>query len=94
MAFIRAFLRTDLSRGDWYAGIRGFLSADAQEKYTTVDPRNVPSTEIVGGAAVVDASSVFLASVEVPTGAGVFAVTLSRSEVGEDWVVERAELQQ
>lgn len=92
LAFVRAFLRTDLSREGWYAGIRGFLSEDAQEKYTTVDPRNVPSTEITGEAAVVDTSSVFLAGVEVPTAAGVFAVTLSRSEAGEDWAVEGAEL--
>lgn len=92
VAFVRAFVRTDLSEEDWYAGIRGFLSEEAQEKYLTVDPRNVPSTEITGDAQLVDDSSVFLAIVEVPTAAGVFAVTLSRSEAGQDWAVEGAEL--
>lgn len=92
VAFVRALVRTDLSEQDWYAGIRGFLSEEAQEKYRTVDPRNVPSTEITGEAALVDDSSVFLAIVEVPTAAGVFAVTLSRSEANQDWAVERAEL--
>ncbi len=92
LAFVRAFLRTDLPRDDWYVGIRGFLSEDAQEKYTTVNPRNVPNAEVTGEAVLVDSSSAFLAGVEVPTAAGVFAVTLSRSEVGESWVVEGAEL--
>lgn len=90
-AFMRAFARPDLSREDWYAGIAGFLSADAQEKYTTVDPRNIPATALTGEAVLADDSSVFLAVVEVPTDAGDFAVTLSRSEAGEDWTVERAE---
>lgn len=90
-AFMRAFARPDLSREDWYAGIAGFLSADAQEKYTTVDPRNIPATALTGEAVLADDSLVFLAVVEVPTDAGDFAVTLSRSEAGEDWTVERAE---
>ena len=92
VAFVRAFVRTDLSEEDWYAGIRGFLSEEAQDNYLTVDQRNFPSTEITGDAQLVDDSSVFIAIVEVPTSAGVFAVTLSRSEAGQDWDVEGAEL--
>ena len=73
----------------WWADLEPALSAQAAADYAGTDPAAVPARAVTGTAVLVDDSSAYLASVEVPTDAGAYEVLLSRAGAGAPWLVER-----
>ena len=91
VAFLRAFARPDLPAEDWHAGLTGFMTPEAAELFAYVDPANVPATQVTGTPAVSPGGSVYLAVVQVPTDAGTYRVTLTRTAAGQPWLVTYAD---
>lgn len=83
------FARPSLDRATWWADLEPYLSAQAQADYLGVDPANVPVRRITGPIELVPLKTHLVAIAHVPTDAGLYAVTLSRSEAAPQWAVER-----
>ncbi|GAA4427240.1 hypothetical protein GCM10023169_26950 [Georgenia halophila] len=90
-AFMRAFARPDLGADEWLAGMAGFMTDQAVELFSYVDPANVPATSLTGEVAIAENQPPTLAEVLVGTDAGTYRVTLSRVAQGDPWMVEYAE---
>lgn len=86
---MRLYARPDVSEETWTANLQPLLSDQAQEDYSYVDPRNVPVTKVTGPVRLVPMSSDLVSIARVPTDAGLYAVTLSRTAEEPRWVVER-----
>lgn len=86
---MRLFARPELSPKAWWADLEPLLSASARQDYYGVDPSQVPVTEVFGPARLVPLGTKLLAIVHVPTDAGLYAVTFSRSKEEPRWAVER-----
>jgi hypothetical protein len=65
------------------------MSTQGLADLSGVDPGHVPATRVVGPAVSVPMPTDRLATVRVPTDAGVYEVLLSRSPQQPVWVVER-----
>lgn len=83
------FARPGLSAEDWWADLEPLLSAKAQQDYLYVDPARVPVTAVTGKGRLVELGTELVAIVHVPTDAGLYAVTVSRSEEAPEWVADR-----
>lgn len=86
---MRAYARPGLSARAWWAGLRPYLSADAQLAYAGTDPSTIPVTGVSGGARLTPASGPALARVAVPTSTGTYLLLLTRSVHRRDWLVTR-----
>jgi hypothetical protein len=84
-----AYARPDLSARAWWAGLRPYLTADAQAAYAGTDPRAITVTGVTGPARLTPASSPSLARVAIPTSAGSYLLLLTRSVHRRDWLVTR-----
>lgn len=73
----------------WWAELETMFSPLAAADYADTDPAQVPARQITGPAELVEESSVFLATVDVPTDVGAYQVLLSRTGDGQSWLVER-----
>lgn len=93
VAFMRAFARPDLPEAEWMQGIKGFLTSNGAEIYGTVDPANVPATEVIGEPTVHESFAAAVALVDVDTDAGTYQVTLTRIKQSDPWLVDYAEPQ-
>lgn len=82
------FARPQTPRGQWWSELEPLLSEQARTDYLGVDPAQVPVTKVTGPPKVVDLDTAMLAIVHIPTDAGLYAVTLSRSDEDPDWRVE------
>ena len=87
-AAMTAYARPDLSARAWWAGLRPYLTADAQAAYAGTDPVTIAARAVIGPARLTPASLPALARVAVPTDTGLYVVLLSRSP-GRPWSVER-----
>lgn len=88
-AAMTAFARPHLEHDTWWAGLEPLLTYDAAVDYSYTDPANVPASEVTGRATVVGEASAYLASVQVPTDAGIYTVLLVRADGDAPWLVER-----
>lgn len=86
---LRAFARPDLDHGLWWAELEPLLTTHAAEDYAYVDPANIPVRGITGEAFIVEDTSTYVATVEVPTDAGPYQVLLTRKNADEPWLVSR-----
>ena len=84
-----AFAQPDLDFELWWAGLEPLLSGSAIQAYRTVDPAQIPATEVVGEASLPGWDTPRIARVGVPTDAGVYLVIVSRNEADPVWRVER-----
>lgn len=83
------FARPGVEADTWWEDLEPHLSAQARHDYAYVDPRNVPASNVTGTGDLVTMDSPRVAIVHVPTDAGLYAVTLSRSPAEPEWVAER-----
>lgn len=67
------------------------LTPSARTTYQYVAVENVPAREVRGEGEVVDDSSPYLASIEVKTDVGTYAVLLARTGQDAPWRAERIE---
>ena len=84
-----AYARPDLSARAWWAGLRPYLTADAQTAYAGTDPGAIPVTGVTGPARLTPASSPALARVAIPTRNGSYLLLLTRGVHRRDWLVTR-----
>ncbi len=89
VAGMTAFAQPDLDFELWWAGLEPLLSGSAIQAYRTVDPAQIPATEVVGEASLPGWDTPRIARVGVPTDAGVYLVIVSRNEADPVWRVER-----
>lgn len=86
---MRLFARPGISARAWWADLKPLLSDQAQRDYYGVDPARVPVSKVTGDGRLVELDTALVAIVHVPTNAGLYAVTVSRSSQEPRWVVER-----
>ena len=86
---MRLFARPDRPADAWWADLEPLLSAQARQDYYGVDPARVPVTAVTGPARLVPLDTELVAIAHIPTDAGLYAVTLSRTPQAPAWMVER-----
>lgn len=84
-----AFARPQLNPRAWYDGMLPYLSQRGAEAYSGTDPSAIRVTAVTGDGAVLEGSTDVLLIVALPTDAGTYNITLTRSGVDEAWLVER-----
>ncbi len=88
-AALRAFAQPDLDYDTWWAGLEPLLTQDAAVDYAYVDPANIPVRKVTGEGVIVEDTSAYVATVEVPTDAGNYHVLLIRQDAASPWLVSR-----
>ena len=88
-AAMTAFARPDLDYDTWWAGVEPLLTPEAAEDYAYVDPANIPVRKVTGEGVIVEDTSAYVATVEVPTDAGNYHVLLIRQDAASPWLVSR-----
>jgi hypothetical protein len=88
-AVTAAFARPDLDQDAWWAGLEPLLTQQAALDYAYVDPANVPATAVTGPGTVAAGTSAYVATVEVPTDAGPYAIVLTRQDAAAPWLTAR-----
>lgn len=83
------FARRTVSAQQWQADLAPYLTPQAAQAYSHVDPMNVPPTKITGPVTLTPASTPLVARVSVPTDAGVYLVLMSRSDDSPVWLADR-----
>lgn len=91
MRFVRAWARPDLPADRWLSGVRPYAVSAYADLLATVNPANVPATEVIGTGQPVAATAEW-ADVDVRTDAGVLRVRCVRS--GARWLVATVGLRQ
>ncbi|WP_454044651.1 hypothetical protein [Cellulosimicrobium sp. Marseille-Q8652] len=88
-ATMSAFARPDLDHDAWWVGLEPLLTQQAALDYVYADPANVPATAVTGPGTVIEESSAYVATVEVPTDAGTYVLILSRQDAAAPWLTSR-----
>jgi hypothetical protein len=83
------FARRNVTAQQWQADLAPYLTPQAAQAYSHVDPANVPPTKITGKVTLTPASTPLVARVSVPTDAGVYLVLMSRSDDSPVWLADR-----
>lgn len=82
------FCRPTVSRSKWISDLDAELTLEAAAAYRTVDPARIPCRKVTGPAEAVTGDD-YTQLVTVPTDAGRYRVTLSRSSPTASWLVFR-----
>lgn len=88
-ATMTAFARPDLSEAEWWNGLLPHLSQEGAAAYEGTLPENIPVTAVTGDATVLEGATDVIVLVEVPTDAGAYVITLTRSDASQPWLAER-----
>lgn len=86
---MRTFARPDLDQKTWWAGVQPLLTQRASRDYAYVEPSVIPASKVTGKGALELTDSAYVASVKVPTDAGVYTVMLNRDSGDAPWRVIR-----
>ncbi|MDF9279090.1 hypothetical protein P4U43_14975 [Arthrobacter sp. EH-1B-1] len=87
---MRDFARPGVEETQWANDFARWLTPDATVSYSSVDPANVPVTEVTGPATLeVDETNGFGVIATVPTDIGDYRVQLLRQGQDEPWKVNR-----
>jgi hypothetical protein len=82
--FTEAWVRWQLSKARWYAGVAPWATVDLRDQLRYTDPHNVPASKVTGHPKVISTADGYT-SVLVPTDKG--SVALILTEVGSRWLV-------
>lgn len=88
-AAMTAFARPELDYETWWSELEPLLTPQAAETYAYVDPANVPARQVTGEGFLVNDTSAYIATVEVPTDAGRYHLVLNRKDAAAPWLVTR-----
>lgn len=88
-AAMDAFARPDLDHDTWWAGLDPLLTREAAAIYVHVDPANIPVHELTGPGVIVDDTSAYVTTVQIPTDAGRYNILLVRRGGTAPWLVEK-----
>lgn len=83
------FAQPDLDYDTWWAAMEPLMTLDAARNYVYVDPANIPARQVTGPGTIIEDSSTYVATVEVPTDAGRYHVLLIRKDADAPWLVSR-----
>lgn len=83
------FARQSVTAEQWIDELAVYMTPQAAQDYSHVDPNNVPATAVTGPGKVIPTDSAWLARVQVPTNVGAYLVILSRTEEDPTWRVAR-----
>ncbi|WP_245702930.1 hypothetical protein [Arthrobacter subterraneus] len=87
---MRDFARPEVEETQWANDFARWLTPDATVSYSSVDPANVPVTEVTGPATLeIDEANGFGVIATVPTDIGDYRVQLLRQGQDEPWKVNR-----
>jgi hypothetical protein len=84
-----AYARPDLPFDQWWAAVQPLLDQKASQDYAYMDPSRIVATQLTGSAVIVDDTSAYVATVDVPTNAGTYSLILSRVDGKSPWLVSR-----
>lgn len=84
-----AFARPDLSFDEWWERLQPLLDQTASLDYSYMDPAVIPATTITGPAVMVDDTSAYVATIDVPTDVGTYTLILSRADASSPWLTSR-----
>lgn len=88
-AAMTAFARPELDYETWWTDLEPLLTPQAGETYAYVDPANIPARQVTGEGLLVNDTSAYVATVEVPTDAGRYHLVLNRKDAAAPWLVTR-----
>lgn len=86
---LAAFARPALPASDWWAALSPLLTPQAQQDYQYIDPATIPAHQVAGPGAIVENSSRYAVSIDVPSDAGTYTVILTRTSGTAPWLVAR-----
>ena len=86
---VAAFGRPDLSYQDWINGLYPLMTQTGAAAYEGTDPQNVPVRQVTGAGTIFEGSTEVALIVQVPTDAGAYNVSLSRSSADLPWLADR-----
>ncbi|HRL81414.1 MAG TPA: hypothetical protein PLK46_13935 [Propioniciclava sp.] len=86
---MRAYGRPDLAFEEWWAGVSPLLDQKASRDYANLNSSRIPVTSVTGAGVIIDDTSAYVATVEVPTNIGPCTVILSRADAESPWLVSR-----
>ena len=65
------------------------MTPDAARNYVYVDPANIPTRQVTGPGVIIEDSSAYAVTVQVPTDTGRYHVLLIRKDADAPWLVSR-----
>jgi hypothetical protein len=83
------FAQPNLPQQGWLDQMTPLLSPAGFEAYLGTDPARIPVTQITGVGRILPASTEVSLIVEVPTDAGLYTVSLTRTGLGAVWLADR-----
>ncbi|MBX3196392.1 MAG: hypothetical protein KF727_15005 [Microbacteriaceae bacterium] len=86
---METFARPQLSAEEWWRAMLPLLSQQGAHAYEGTDPAEIPVTAVTGPGQVLEASTEVLLIVQLPTDAGLYNITLTRSDASSPWLAER-----
>jgi hypothetical protein len=86
---VAAFGKPDLPYQQWIDGLYPLMSQTGAAVYEGTDPQNVPVHQVTGTGRILEGSTDVALIVEVPTDAGPYNVSLSRSSPDAAWLADR-----
>lgn len=89
---VATFAQSDVDADTWLSQMTPLLSPTGLDAYSGVDPTRITVSDVTGAGVVVEGSTEVSLIVEVPTDAGPYYVTLSRSTTNAKWLADRIRL--
>lgn len=86
---VTAFARPQLRYDEWIAGLYPLLTQDGAAAHEDTDPATIPVRTVTGPGTVLAGSTELALIVEVPTDAGPYNVSLSRTGTASPWLADR-----
>ena len=86
---VTAFGRPDLPYQAWMDGLYPLMTQAGAAAYEDTDPTNVPVHQVTGDGKILDGSTEVALIVQVPTDAGLYNVSLSRTSADAPWLADR-----
>ena len=83
------FAHPELDYDTWWATVEPLMTPDAARNYVYVDPANIPTRQVTGPGVIIEDSSAYVATVQVPTDTGRYHVLLIRKDADAPWLVSR-----
>lgn len=83
------FARPSLDAQAWIDGLYPFLTEAAGFAYEGTDPSNVPCSQVTGAGTVTGEPTEYAVIVQVPTDAGLYNISLTRTGPDAEWLADR-----
>jgi hypothetical protein len=86
---LTAFGQPDLVYDEWIAGLYPVMTQSGVAAYEGTDPTMIPVRQVTGAGIIMDGSTEVALIVQVPTDAGLYNVSLSRTTFTGAWLADR-----